>query len=58
MRIAKPSIHCNLKYIDEQNRNKDIDIENGLEDTGGRGSWDEVREWHRHIYTTKCKIDS
>ena len=46
MRIAKPSIHCNLKYIDEQNRNKDIDIENGLEDTGGRGSWDEVREWH------------
>ena len=25
---------------------------------GGRGSWDEVREWHGHIYTTKCKIDS
>ena len=24
----------------------------------GRVSWDEVREWHRHIYTTKCKIDS
>ena len=23
---------------------------------GGRGSWDEVREWHGHIYTTKCKI--
>ena len=20
--------------------------------------WDEVREWHGHIYTTKCKIDS
>ena len=25
---------------------------------GGRVSWDEVREWHRHIYTTKYKIDS
>ena len=22
------------------------------------GSWDEVREWHGHIYTTTCKIDS
>ena len=25
---------------------------------GERVSWDEVREWHGHIYTTKCKIDS
>ena len=25
---------------------------------GGRRSWGEVREWHGHIYTTKCKIDS
>ena len=25
---------------------------------GVRVSWDEVREWHGHIYTTKCKIDS
>ena len=25
---------------------------------GGRVSWDEVREWHGLIYTTKCKIDS
>ena len=25
---------------------------------GGRVSWDKVREWHGHIYTTKCKIDS
>ena len=24
----------------------------------GRVSWDEVKEWHGHIYTTKCKIDS
>ena len=24
----------------------------------GRVSWDEVREWHGHIYTTKCKIAS
>ena len=24
----------------------------------GRVRWDEVREWHGHIYTTKCKIDS
>ena len=24
----------------------------------GRVSWDEVREWHGHIYTTKCKIGS
>ena len=22
---------------------------------GGRVSWDEVKEWHGHIYTTKCK---
>ena len=25
---------------------------------GGRVSWDEVREWHGHIPTTKYKIDS
>ena len=25
---------------------------------GGRISWDKVTEWHGHIYTTKCKIDS
>ena len=25
---------------------------------GGRVSWDEVREWHGHIYTTICKIAS
>ena len=24
----------------------------------GRVSWDKVREWHGHIYTTKCKTDS
>ena len=24
----------------------------------GRVCWDEVRKWHGHIYTTKCKIDS
>ena len=29
-----------------QGRNKDADLENGLEDTRGRGSWDEVREQH------------
>ena len=23
---------------------------------GGVG-WDEVREWHGHIYTTKCRMD-
>ena len=25
---------------------------------GGRVSWDEVREWHGHIYTTKYRINS
>ena len=25
---------------------------------GGRVSWDKVREWHGHIYTTKHKIAS
>ena len=25
---------------------------------GRRVRWDEVREWHGHVYTTKCKIDS
>ena len=25
---------------------------------GGRVSWDQVREWHGLIYTTKYKIDS
>ena len=25
---------------------------------GGRVRWDKVREWHGHIYTTKCKTDS
>ena len=24
----------------------------------GRVRWEEVREWHLHIYTTKCKINS
>ena len=24
----------------------------------GRVSWDKVREWHGHIYTTKREIDS
>ena len=24
---------------------------------GGRVSWDKVREWHGHIYTTKRKTD-
>ena len=24
---------------------------------GGTVSWDKVREWHGHIYTTICKID-
>ena len=42
-----------------QDRTKDAHVENGLEDTGGgRVSWDEVREWHGLIYTTKCKIAS
>ena len=42
-----------------QDRNKVADVENGLEDMGRvRVSWDKVREWHGHIYTTKCKIDS
>ena len=46
-----------------QDGNKDADLlENGLEDMDmGRGkgrSWDEVREWHGHIYTTKLIIDS
>ena len=40
-------------------KNLPANVENGLEDTGrGRVSWDEVREWHGHIYTTKHKIDS
>ena len=25
---------------------------------GGSVSWDEVKEWHGHIYSTKCKRDS
>ena len=25
---------------------------------GGSVSWDEVREWHGHIFTSKCEIDS
>ena len=25
---------------------------------GERVSWDKVREWHGHTYTTKCKINS
>ena len=25
---------------------------------GGKVSWDKVREWQGHIYTTKCKTDS
>ena len=25
---------------------------------GKRVSWNKVREWHGHIYATKCKTDS
>ena len=29
-----------------------------LRTRGGEGvGWDEVREWHGHIYTTKCRMD-
>ena len=24
---------------------------------GGGVGWEEVREWHGHIYTTKCRMD-
>ena len=24
---------------------------------GGSVGWDEVREWHGHIYTIKCRMD-
>ena len=55
MNLKKKKVLKNLgKNVD---RNKDADIENGLEDMG-RVGWEEVREWHGHIYTTKCKIDS
>ena len=39
-------------------RNKDADMENGLEDTGSGNGKLGRRKWHGHIYTTKCKIDS
>ena len=40
-----------------QDRNKEADVENGLEYTGGGCvNWDEVREWHGDIYVPKCKI--
>ena len=38
-------------------KKKDADERMDLR-TQGRGSWDKLREWHGHIYTTKCKIDS
>ena len=42
----------------EQDRNKDADIENGLEDMGrGKGKLGRS-ERVGHIYTTKCKTDS
>ena len=38
---------------------KDTDVRMDLRTWGGvRVSWDKVSEWHGHIYTTKCKIDS
>ena len=43
-----------------QDRNKDTDVEDGLEDTGrgkGKLGQSEIVAW-THIYTTKCKIDS
>ena len=49
-----------FEYYSAIKRNEiELFVENGLEDGGGgRVSWDEVREWHGHIYTTKRKIDS
>ena len=42
-----------------QGRNKDADIENGLEDTGrGKGKLGQSERVAWDIYTTKCKIDS
>ena len=42
-----------------KDRNKDADVENGLEGTGrGKCKVRRSEKWHGHIYTTKCKIDS
>ena len=55
---------CNLKknVFDEPRGRTGIKTQRQTMDLrtreGGRVSWDEVREGHRHIYTTKSKIDS
>ena len=33
------------------NRKRDTDIEKKHTDTKGRGRWNELRDWDRHIYT-------
>ena len=46
LRIHLPGIKTQTQRMDLRTRG------------GGRVSWDEVREWHGHIYTTKGKTDS
>ena len=47
---AEPTCRAGIKM---QTQRMDLRTQGGR-----RVSWDEVREWHGHIYTTKYKIDS
>ena len=46
---------CKKRHFPEEMEHFNVPIKTW---GGGRVSWDEVREWHGHIYTTKCKTDS
>ena len=35
----------------------DAEGENGLVATGRGRGWDQLKEWHRHVYTTACEMD-
>ena len=42
-------LNCNMR---------DTDIENKHMDTKeGKGWWDELRNWDRHVYATMCRTD-
>ena len=42
-----------------QNRNRDMDIENGhMYTSGGNEGWNELGEWDGHLYITMYKTDN
>lgn len=47
-----------INFCISAGRNRHADVENRLVDTGGKGGWDELRQYHWLRYTAMCKTES